>query len=535
MAAVTGTVSSKTGTVTTTVTSLLARTYETYADATAIIAQDGRRSTYAELGSSARRLAGGLRELGLATGDRAMIMTKNRPESFVVDHALFAGGFIRVAVSYRLHPREIAKIAADCTPSAIFVDEERVSDVTDAFGEAGLDVAVVALDSGSDVATVDYASLLEAEEYLSANVEPEDIAWLPYTSGTTGEPKGVMLSHRSLIACIRNIMVEVPPIETTDVVLHVAPLTHLSGYLGLAYSVRGAAHVTEPQFEPAATVAAIRKHRVTVVPLVPTMINMLLPVVEVEDAGVDSVHTIVYGGSAIAPDRLVRAVKAFGNVFIQVYGLTETPLPLASLSKSAHEFDPAQPPPERLASAGCVTPFVELRLVKPDGADAEPGELGEIWVRTDTTMSGYWNRPAETSEMINEDGWAATGDVGELKDGYVHIVDRKKDMIVSGGFNIYPSEIENVISQLEAVREVAVIGVPHEKWGESVMAVVVVRDGLTVTEDEIVAICRDQIASYKRPQSVTFLDDLPKTGSGKVMRRELRDTFWAGRARRIGE
>ena len=245
-------------------------------------------------------MAGGLRVLGLDAGDRVVVCSKNRPESFVVDHALFAGGFIRVAVSYRLHPREIAKIAADCTPSAIFVDEERVS-------ESPMHSARQVSTSRSSRSTPAQTSDRRLRIAPRGRGVPlrkrraRGIAWLPYTSGTTGEPKGVMLSHRSLIACIRNIMVEVPPIETTDVMLHVAPLTHLSGYLGLAYSVRGAAHVTEAQFEPAATVAAIRKHRVTVVPLVPTMINMLLPVVEVEDPVVDSVHT-----SSTAARRLHR-------------------------------------------------------------------------------------------------------------------------------------------------------------------------------------------------------------------------------------
>jgi acyl-CoA synthetase (AMP-forming)/AMP-acid ligase II len=211
------------------------------------------------------------------------------------------------------------------------------------------------------------------------------------------------------------------------------------------------------------------------------------------------------------------------------------PFPLTALAKGAHKFDPSQPPPERLASAGRVTPFVELRLVKPDGTDAAPGELGEIWARTDTTMTGYWNRPDETHEVMRDDGWAATGDIGQAKDGYIHIVDRKKDMIVSGGFNIFPSEVENVISQLEGVEEVAVIGVPDPKWGETVMAVVARRKGYEVSEADIDEICRSQIASYKRPRAFAFVHELPKTGSGKIMRRELRDKYWAGRTRSVGE
>ena len=364
--------------------------------------------------------------------------------------------------------------------------------------------------------------------------DPESLVWLPYTSGTTGQPKGVMVSHRALLACLRNLLVEMPPITPSDRVLHVAPMTHLSGYVGLACATRGAAQIPVAQFEPELVLRTIAEHRATVVPMVPTMINALLPAMEAQPHDVSSVHTILYGGSAIAPDRLARAVTAFGPVFVQGYGLTEVAFPLASLSKEAHVFDPRQPPPGRLASAGRVTPFVELKLVSPDGTIAPPGEPGEIVARGDVTMSGYWNRPDETMATLTDDGWVSTGDVGRFEDGFLHIVDRKKDMIVSGGFNIFPSEIENVISTLPGVDEVAVIGVPHERWGESVHAVIAVRPGATVTADDVDAVCRGRLASYKTPRSVEFVAEIPKTGTGKVMRRELREVVWQGHERRVG-
>jgi acyl-CoA synthetase (AMP-forming)/AMP-acid ligase II len=264
------------------------------------------------------------------------------------------------------------------------------------------------------------------------------------------------------------------------------------------------------------------------------MLNLMLPRLESQSWPVESLHTVLYAGSAMSPDRVARAVACLGEVFVQAYGLTEIPFPLAALSKAAHRVDPDGPPPAQLASAGRPSPFVEIRLRRPEGTDAPDGEEGEIQARTDTTMLGYWNRPEATAEMLLEDGWAATGDVGRMQDGYLYIVDRKKDMIVSGGFNVFPGEVENAISALEGVAEVAVVGVPDERWGESVRAVVVVRDGDTVTEDDIERACRERIAAYKRPRSVEFVAELPKTGTGKIQRYELRRRYWSGQERRVG-
>ncbi|MCG3753998.1 class I adenylate-forming enzyme family protein [Amycolatopsis sp. Poz14] len=516
-----------------TLTSAFADAYRRHADSVAIRWLDGRDCTYAELGARARRLAGGLGSLGAAPGDRAIVLMKNRPESIVIDHALAAGGFVRVALSYRLHSREVAAVAQDCSPAVAFVDDERESGLVEAFAEAGLDIPVVAVDEPRTAAALDFATLTEHAEAEPPAVTAEQLAWMPYTSGTTGEPKGVMLSHRSVLACARNLMVELDAIEQDDVVLHVAPLTHLSGYLSVPYTLRGATHVCVPKFEPAETLRAVSELGVTALPMVPTMLNMLLPELDATPWDTSTLHTVIYGGSAIAPSRLARLVGHLGDVFLQAYGLTEIPFPLASLSKRSHRFDPGTTPPERLASAGRVNPFVEIRLRTPEGRDAREGEEGEIQARGDTTMLGYWNRPDATAEVLMPDGWAASGDVGRLRDGYLHIVDRKKDMIVSGGFNVFPAEIENAIAALEGVDEVAVVGVPDERWGESVKAVVV-RDGHRVATEDIDQVCRERIAAYKRPRSVDFVDALPKTGSGKIQRHRIRAGYWAGEERRVG-
>lgn len=522
----------RTSVVTATLTSAFDECYRRFSDRPAVIGEDGERLTYAELGQRARRLAGGLAELGMSVGDRAIVLLQNRPECFVIDHALAAGGFVRVALSYRLHAREIAQIAGDCDPVVAFVDADREVEV--AAAAAGLSITIVAVDSPRSERSIRFATLLESSEIEPPHVEPEQLAWLPYTSGTTGEPKGVMLSHRSVLACARNLMVALDRIESDDVVLHVAPLTHLSGYLSVPYTLGGAAHLCAAKFEPVAALTAIAENGVTVLPAVPTMLNMMLPHLESGTWKTDTLHTVLYGGSAIAPERLRRLVGCLGEVFVQGYGLTEVPFPLASLSKHDHRFDSDAPVPARLASAGRVIPFVEVRLVTPDGALAAGGEEGEIQARGDTTMLGYWNRPAATAEVLLADGWASTGDIGRFEDGFLHVVDRKKDMIVSGGFNVFPAEIEAAISALEGVAEVAVIGVPDPRWGEAVKAVVVVREGFDVTEADIDAVCLDRIAGYKRPRSVEFADELPKTGSGKIQRHVLRSRHWEGQERRIG-
>jgi acyl-CoA synthetase (AMP-forming)/AMP-acid ligase II len=265
------------------------------------------------------------------------------------------------------------------------------------------------------------------------------------------------------------------------------------------------------------------------------MLNLMLPDAEASGRDFSSLRTILYGGSGIAPDRLGRAVKVFGDVFVQFFGLSETPMPLSALSQHDHRFDVREAPPPRLGSAGRVNPFVELRICDDGGAELPVGEVGEIVVRGDTVMSGYWGKPAETAAMIDADGWAATGDLGRFDEqGYLYIVDRKRDMIVTGGYNVYPAEVENAIAALEEVQEVAVVGVPDDRWGESVKAVVVPRPGMRLTETDIVECCTQRLAGYKKPRSVDFVDELPKTGSGKLMRRKVREPYWEGRERSVG-
>jgi long-chain acyl-CoA synthetase len=497
------------------VASILETAYRRFRTRPALVDGAVTRS-YEELGERAHRIASALRGLGAEPGDRVAIVAPNSASYIEMSHGIFVGGFVRVAPSSKLHPDEVGQIVEDCDPRVLIVSRDWV-DRLDGMRAALSRVAHVVVIGDGRGGVIGYEELLAdgSPEPPAQLPRADDVCALLYTSGTTGRPKGATLTHANWAAMMRNSMVELPNVGSDDVVLHVAPLSHFSGYVEPTYSARGALHIVHESFDPVAAVDAIERERVTVLPLVPTMLNMMLP--EAEDGAHDfcSLRTILYGGSGIAPDRLARAVRVFGDVFVQFYGLSETPMPLTALSQRDHQFDPSGLPPARLASAGRVNPFVELQVCGPDRAELPPGEVGEVLVRGDTVMAGYWCLPEQTAEMMDADGWAATGDLGRFDDdGYLYIVDRKRDMIVTGGFNVYPAELENAISTLAEVQEVAVVGVPDERWGEAVKAVVVLRPGQQLTEADVVDACAGRLAAYKKPRSVDFVDDLPKTGSG---------------------
>jgi long-chain acyl-CoA synthetase len=520
---------------------VLRRSYEQFAERPAVVDDAGRIVTYGELGDRTLRVGASLRRYGLAHGDRVVLLTANRPEFFEVEHAAFVGGFVRLALSPRLHPKEVAHIVHDSGARALFVDPDWAGKLDGIVATCPELAVTVGFGQPPDGAPVDlsYADLLAETplpEPVPHPVLPDDIAALLYTSGTTGLPKGAAHSHRGWMQMLRNCLVEMPPVDERDLLLHVAPLSHFSGYVASPCFVRGASNLVLPRFDAKETLDALRTHPVTVLPMVPTMTNMVTAAAE--DLGtevVTSLRAIIYGGSAIAPDRLRRATQVFGDVFLQFYGLSETPMPLTALSRTAHMFDPSQPPPERLASAGRRNPFVELRLLDEDGMEVATGDVGEIVVRSDSLMRGYWNKPAETAAMFDGEGWAATGDLGRMDaHGYLYVVDRKKDMVVTGGYNVYPTEVENVISTLAGVQEVAVVGAPDERFGECIVAVIAPRPGHVVTEADVLQVCSQELADFKKPRRIVFVDELPKTGSGKIQRRQVREPFWAAEQRRVG-
>ncbi|WP_020418633.1 class I adenylate-forming enzyme family protein [Amycolatopsis sp. ATCC 39116] len=515
-----------------TVADLYERGYRQYGSRTAVRHGDSA-ITYRELGERVHRIVGGLTGLGVRRGDRGVLLLGNCPEFFEIEHALFLGGFVRTALSIRLHLREVVHILTDCAATVVFAAPEWAERLAGVRDQLPALRHVVTVDGGPGDTTLE--ELREAAPAPYTRPLPHEPAAILYTSGTTGMPKGATLSHANWAAMVRNELLELPPARDDDLVLHVAPLSHLSGYVAPSYFVRGATHLTCAKFDATETLELVERHGVTILPMVPTMLNLLVLAAEQRTGDYGSLHTVVYAGSPIAPDRLARARQVFGDVFIQFYGLSELPIPIACLSRQDHSFDPASGIPARLASAGRISPFVEVKLVDDAGAEVPHGEVGEITVRGDQTMMGYWHLPGATADMVDAEGWASTGDLGRFdEDGYLYIVDRKKDMVVTGGFNVYPTEIENVVSTLPAVSEVAVIGVPDPVWGEALKAVVVVRDGYSLTPEEVVAVCSANLASYKKPRSVEFVTELPKTGSGKIMRRQLRDRYWTAGDRKVG-
>jgi acyl-CoA synthetase (AMP-forming)/AMP-acid ligase II len=366
-------------------------------------------------------------------------------------------------------------------------------------------------------------------------IEPDDLAWLFYTSGTTGRPKGAMLTHRNLIAMAKIFLLDLNPARETDVLLHAGAITHGSGVSIFHHIARGAASAFPAgrSFEPRAIFAAIERYRVTTMFLAPTMVHALTTSGVHREYDLSSLHTVFYGGGPMYVEQQQAAVATFGPIFCQLFGQGEAPMMITTLGKEEHLAGDDPVKRRRLASAGRETTGVRVRTVDDADRDVPAGTAGEIVVRGDLVMRGYWGQPEATAETLRG-GWHHTGDIGHLdENGYLYITDRKKDMIISGGANIYPREVEEVLCAHPAVHEVAVIGVPDDRWGESVKAMVVLRPGHRATAAELVEHCRRHLASYKKPASVEFLPELPKNAYGKILKRELREPFWHDRARRV--
>ena len=473
-------------------------------------------------------LANSLLASGLRPGERVGLLGANCYQAIETILAPMKAGMAVVPMNMRLHPEEHAFILNDSECAALVYGAEfadHVASVRDRLPSVRRFIRVGG--SGPDI---EYERFLAGASGAPPPVEPrpEDLAWLFYTSGTTGKPKGAMLTHRNLLAMEATFLVETNPAAETDVLLHAAPITHGSGLAMFHHIARGAAQTCLPtrRFDPVAVFETIERRSVTTIELLPTMIIMLLAAPERVRYSLKSLHTILYGGSPMPVEKLREAIAAFGPVFVQIYGLGEAPQTITTLPRGEHVG-------ERLASAGRPTTNTMVRIQDEEWRPLPVGSTGEIAVRGDIVMAGYWKRPDATADAMR-DGWFRTGDIGCLDtDGYLYISDRKKEMIISGGSNIYPREVEEVIYRHPAVHEAAVIGVPDATWGEAIKALVVLKPGLRATEAEIIEHCRAHIASYKKPKSVEFRESLPKSGYGKILKRELRDPYWAGQERKV--
>ena len=495
----------------------LSRALRTAGESPAVVCQDNRRS-YAELGSRCRRLAGAMRKLGLAPQDRVGVVALNSDRYLELYLGLPAAGYVLVPVNSRLAPAEMRAILDDAGVSVVFAD----ADYLGIAGVSGLSQVLTMPD--------DYEDLIAAADEMSLGdgVAEDDLAALFYTSGTTGAPKGAMHTHRGLVSSALHFMATWPFDRQTRWLV-ASPMFHTGGILATLATVwAGGTHVIMPRFEPDLAVDLIEREAVTHTLLVPTMLAMAAGAQLARPRDVSSLRYLSHGASPISAETLRRTREAFARAeLLHVYGTTET-TPITTLLP--HEERILGTPLVR--SCGQPAVGVEMRVV--DGALAElpPRTVGQIAVRSPSVMAGYWRKSQETAEVMRG-SWYLTGDLGYLdEESHVFLVDRAKDMIVSGGENIYSTEVEDALGTHPAVREVAVFGVPDPRWGEVVYAVVFATQ--QVTADELVAHCRQRIAGFKVPRRIELrAGPLPKSAAGKILKRELRDPHWAGQHARV--
>jgi long-chain acyl-CoA synthetase len=495
------------------------------------------RLTYSALQERVSRLANVLRQCGVGKGDRVAVLSANSLPYLDMYYATAALGALIVPLNFRLAPAELAYILRDAGATVLLVGEgfeglyaatkPHLTSVPTTFSTATDHVPEGMLSYETCLADV-------SPDFTPVEVDEHDLAGLFYTSGTTGNPKGVMLSHRNLVSNAYHILSTVHE-EEGVVYLHCCPMFHLAdGPTSHRITWLGGTHVIVPVFEPVAVLEAIQRERVTSTLLVPTMINFLVNHPGVGDYDLHSLRRIIYGASPMPVELLRRAYQVFGCDLIQAYGLTETAPMLTMLFPSYVALEGDEAKVKRLASCGRGIPGTRVRVVNDRGEDVRPGEVGEIIARGPNVMQGYWNKPEETAAAFRE-GWFCTGDLATVDDEqFIFIVDRKKDMIITGGENVFSTEVENALYRHPSVLEAAVIGVPDERWGELVMALVVPKPETTVTEAEIIDHCRGLIAHYKCPRRVEFRSEpFPKSGSGKILKAALREPYWRGHSRRV--
>jgi acyl-CoA synthetase (AMP-forming)/AMP-acid ligase II len=493
----------------------------------------GERSiTYAELDRRSNALARGLGTLGVVKGDRVGVLMRNRPELLEAMFACFKGGYCLVPLNSRFTAEEIAFHVQDSRATAVLTDHEGVKPVA-AAGLRGVNVVVAGSDGdGPDM--VDHEALIAANDAGSvlADVDRDDLAWLFYTSGTTGRPKGAMLSHGILGFVTASWLADLTPLDEHDVTLHAAPLSHGAGFHALAATARGAHQLipADVSFDPSSILTLIERWQVTNTWLVPTQIVMLLDALDGKAPELPTLRHIVYGGAPFPPADLRTAIETFGPVFVQLFGQGETPMTATVLSARDHAAALAGDRPERLGSAGVARPGTEIQILDDADVVQGPDTVGEVCVRGGAVMLGYWERPEDTEVTLRK-GWLHTGDLGRMdRHGYLYLLDRAKDMIISGGSNVYAVEVEAVLADHPAVREVAVIGVQDRTWGEVVTAVVVAQPGVDTTDlaTDLAGHCSAVLAGYKRPRRFVYRNTLPRNAYGKVLKRELRDELASG-------
>ncbi len=500
------------------IASFLTKSATTWADRPALAMGTEVIQTYADHGRDVAKLAGGLKNsLNLNAGDRVGIAMKNCPAYSTVLFAAWHAGLAAVPMNAKLHAREFNYILEDAGITVCFV----TADLEPVIGEAAAALKNLQI---IDVDGEGYADLLSSEPIAMVNTEPDDLAWLFYTSGTTGRPKGAMLSHRNLLMMTNSYYGDVDPVTEADSLLHAAPMSHGSGLYILPYVAKGALQII-PQsggFDPAEIGELLQSHGSVNAFFAPTMVTRLINAPAIINSDTSNLKTIIYGGGPMYVEDCLKALELLGPKLVQIYGQGEAPMTITALSRAAHSATDDPRYLEKLASVGTARTDLEVQVVDEEGVPLPPGEIGEVCVRGDVVMQGYWQNQAASEESLR-DGWLHTGDMGAFdEEGYLTLKDRSKDVIISGGSNIYPREVEEVLLQHDSVLEASVVGRPHPDWGEEIVAFIVGKPDTDIGEAELDQLCLDNIARFKRPKEYRFVDELPKNNYGKILKTKLR-------------
>ncbi|GAB3627966.1 AMP-dependent synthetase [Pandoraea terrae] len=496
--------------------------------------QNDRNYSFQEVGELSCRIANGLIAAGFAKEAKAAVWADNDVTAWICALGLWRAGLAYIPTNGRSTPAE-NQFVLDFFDCEVLFFQQAFAPAIEAV-RASLPKVKLWVCIDADLAWAPSLATWSAGQPTTmplVDYDMDDVVTLSATGGTTGAPKGVMNTHRVFQTYFAQYMMAFPYVAERPVNLAAAPMTHTAGMLSLPCTARGGTVVVLTKPDPALLLGAIAKHRVTEFFLPPTVIYRLLDIPGIEKQDFSSLKYFLYGAAPMSVEKLKRAIGVFGPVMSGGYGQTEAAASIAYLTPAEHFVEGEVASDERLSSVGRPNPLIRVEIMNDQGEMLPQGETGEICVRGDLVMKGYYKAPDKTAETI-VDGWLHTGDIGHIDaDGYLHITDRKKDMIISGGFNVYPSEVEQVIWAHPAVQDCAVIGVPDEKWGEAVKAVVELNAGHSVSAEELVALCKEKLGSVKAPKSVDFVAALPRSTVGKVLKKDLRERYWHDQQRKI--
>jgi acyl-CoA synthetase (AMP-forming)/AMP-acid ligase II len=515
---------------------LIDKAFRKYKDKTAFTIND-RNYLYSEVHSSVNKLANSLSALGLEKGDRVMVMSINSIEYIYADYATAKLGLIKIPINTMQIKEDIEYRLKDSEARAVILDDYFYRKYGLFFQDYVSIEFVIAITEDKEFLSqpvIDFHKLiLEASSQTpEVIVDHKDPIAIMYTGGTTGEPKGVLHTHKSYISIIYSQILEIEMLES-EVMLQTAPLPHAAGFMVPSCLLKGGRIVIMAGFDPEKVFQAIEKEKVTWTFMVPTMIYAFIDHPARKNYDLSSLSTITYGAAPMSPRRLEEAIEELGPIFLQAYSQMEVANQTTALSKSQHVEAIQKNKKKRLSSCGMPILMSQVKIVDDNGNELGINMPGELVTKGPHMMEGYWRRPEETKKTI-VDGWLYTGDMAEIdEDGFIYLVDRKKDMIISGGMNIYSAEVEQALSQHSAVNEVIVIGLPDEKWGEIVCGVVVTAPGQEVSEDELIQFCGPRLSAYKKPKKIEFVDHIPRTTVGKLDKKVVRQKYWEGKERNI--